>query len=338
MARFAGARCCVTGGAGFIGGHLAEALLGLGASVVILDDLSTGSARTAWSLVERAPESARFVQGSILDDDALGAAVELCQYVFHAAALASVPRSIEDPERTWAVNATGTLRVLRAAQRAGVRRVVYSASSSAYGNAPGLPKREEMTPAPLSPYGASKLAGEHLGAAFAESYGLSVVSLRYFNVFGPRQPAGTAYAGVIPSFAARVLSGRAPRVEGDGHNTRDFTHVDNAVRANLLAAGSERPLAGEVYNVATGSRRSILELAGLVIRELGPGDGSMRPEHGPARPGDVFHSHADITAARRELGYEPAVGFEEGLVRTLAWYRERHRAEGVRGSAEGALP
>jgi len=321
---FEGRSCAVTGGAGFIGGHLCAALVSLGARVAVIDDLSNSTMDAIGPLLVGEDSASagrlRFVRGSILDDDALSDAVEDASAVFHIAAMCSVPRSIEHPERAWAVNTTGTLRTLLAARAAGARRVIYSASSSAYGNTPGLPKSESETPAPISPYGASKLAGEHLCAAFAESYGLSTVSLRYFNVFGPRQRADSPYAGVIPSFAARILAGEGPRIFGDGMQSRDFTFVGNVVLANLLAASSERGLAGEVYNIAAGSRLTVQELAERMIAHLA--DGPLEPEHAPQRPGDVLHSQADISRAERELGYGPVVPFEEGLERTVGWYRE----------------
>ena len=316
----------MTGGAGFIGAHLVERLLELGAIVRVFDDLSTATLDALNPLLERQPERLRFVRGSILDDDALGDAFSRASLVFHCAALSSIPRSVEHPERSWAVNTTGTLRVLLAARDAAVRRVVYSASSSAYGNTPGLPKAETHTPAPVSPYGASKLAAEHLCVAFSETYGLSTVSLRYFNVFGPRQRPDTPYAGVIPSFASRVLGGEAPRIFGDGEQSRDFTFVDNAVLANLLAATSDRPLAGEVYNTATGSRVTVNELAERVIAKLGPGPAAqpIEIERIEPRPGEVRHSHADISRITNDLGYEPIATFDQGLDVTLDWYRAWH--------------
>lgn len=327
-----GRACCVTGGAGFIGGRLVETLIDLGARVRVIDDLSTATLDGLGPLMDARPERVALVRGSILDDDATAAAVDGAALVFHCAALCSIPRSVQHPERTWAVNTTGTLRVLEAAADAGVRRVVYSASSSAYGNRPGLPKREEDLPAPVSPYGASKLAGEHLCTAFAETYGLSTVSLRYFNVFGPRQRADTPYAGVIPSFASRVLSGEGPRVYGDGSQTRDFTYVDNVVLANLLAAVADRPLTGQVYNIAAGVRVSVNELAERILAGLNAGD--LAVEHAGPRAGEVLHSQADISAARADLGYEAYVPFEDGLRRTLAWYRQS--GAGASASADAA--
>ncbi len=319
-AYYAGRACCVTGGAGFIGGHLVDALLSLDAAVTVIDDLSSGSLSHLAPHLDLEPERARFVHGSILDPRSLADALAGASAVFHLAAICSVPRSIEQPDRTWAVNATGTLRVLHAAQAAGVRRFVLSASSSAYGNAAELPVRESMPPAPVSPYAASKLAAEHLVSAYAESFGLSGVSLRYFNVFGPRQAANTPYAGVIPAFASAVLAGRPPVIFGDGTQSRDFTYVGNVVFANLLAAASGATAAGAVLNIGTGERTRVLDLAHAVLKGLdAPAD--LRPEFRPARRGDVLHSLADISLAARTIGYRPVTPLNAGLEATLDWYR-----------------
>ncbi len=314
-------RVCVTGGAGFIGGHLVDALTSLGASVTVIDDLSNSTADHLASLIELDPGRVRFIHGSILDPDAMARASESSSVVFHLAAICSVPRSIEEPRRTWEVNATGVLHVLEAARHTGARRVVFSASSSAYGNATKMPVSESLIPSPLSPYAASKLAGESLLTAYAESFGLSTISLRYFNIFGPRQPAGSPYSGVIPVFASRLLKGEPPVIMGDGSQTRDFTYVGNAVLANLLAGSSQDPLMGQVVNIGAGVQTSILDLAQQMMREFGMAD--ARPEFGPPRTGDVLHSCADITRARALLGYEPITPFEEGLRLTLEWWRDR---------------
>ncbi len=247
-------------------------------------------------------------------------AFEGADAVFHLAAISSVPRSIAEPERSYAVNAVGTLRVAEAARRTGVKRIVYSASSSAYGASERLPKVETDVPEPMSPYGAGKLAGEHVMLSWAKAYGLSTLSLRYFNIFGPRQPADSPYSGVIPVFAKRLLSGQAPVVFGDGLQSRDFTYVANAVLANLLGASSDRPFAGEVINIGAGERTELVQLARLMAEELGVPH--IKPQFQPARVGDVRHSLADLGRARELLGYQPIVTLEEGLRSTMQWYRE----------------
>ena len=315
---------CVTGGAGFIGGHLCDALVALGARVTVIDDLSNSDTRQIASLIERAPEQVRFVQGSILDHGALNEAMDGAARVFHLAALGSVPKSVEEPDRTWLVNATGTMRVLKAAQQAGASRVVYSASSSAYGNNPELPKNESMAPEPESPYAAAKLAGESLCRSWAKCYGIDTISLRYFNIFGSRQAADSAYAAVIPAFIKRWDDGQSPTIFGDGGQTRDFTHVSNAVLANLLAASSENPLDGTVVNIGAGVRTSVNELASMIHDRLGI-DG-FNPEHAPERVGEVRDSVADISNAKQVIGYEPITALKSGLAGTVDWYRDALRA------------
>ena len=301
----------MTGGAGFIGSHLADALAALGARVRIVDDLSNGLEAN----LSGAAAAAEFVRGSILDAGVLDRAFAGVDTVFHHAALGSVPRSIEMPEQYERVNVEGTLRVLEAARRAGVRRVVYAASSSAYGDTPSLPKHESIRPDPRSPYAFTKLAGEHLMRSWALSYGMETVSLRYFNIFGPRQRHDSPYAAVIPMFAEAIRSGRRPVVYGDGRQSRDFTYVANAVHANLLAAACPRRLQGEVVNVACGARYSLLEL----LEALGALLGSRpEPEFRPARAGDVRDSEADIRLADELLGYRVIVPFREGLRSTVA--------------------
>jgi len=314
---FRGKPVLITGGAGFVGSHLAEALVSLGADVTVLDDLSHGSAGNV-------PPGARLVVGSILDDSALRDAVgggshSRAEVVFHEAALGSVPRSIEVPELYMRVNVGGTLAVLEEARRAGVRRVVFAASSSAYGDTDELPKHEGMPPRGLSPYAASKVAGEALLRAWANSYGLDTVSLRYFNIFGPRQNANSAYAAVIAAFAAALLAGHRPGIFGDGSQSRDFTHVDNAVYANLLAAAHPQKLGGEVLNVATAARITVLELATDMARLVGRPD--LTPEFNPPRTGDVLHSQASLALAAKVLGYAPITPWEQGLAETMQWYR-----------------
>ncbi|MBL0926752.1 MAG: NAD-dependent epimerase/dehydratase family protein [Phycisphaerales bacterium] len=316
--RYAGVRALVTGGAGFIGGHLAEALMGLGAGVTILDDLSNSTAAHAAELVQRDPQKCRLVIGSVLDPGALAHAIEGAGVVFHLAAVGSVPLSIEDPERAMAVNATGTVRVAEACRRAGVRRWVYSASSSCYGDDPGLPKTESSPPNPLSPYAASKLAGEHVVRAWQASYGLQGVSLRYFNIFGPRQSPDSAYAAVIAAFAGRLLRGQRTTIFGDGSFSRDFTHVDNAVYANLLAGSVDRDPLGLAVNIGCGVRTTILELHAMVARLAG--QEGRQPDFRPVRSGDVPHSQADLTRAQQLLGYRPIRGLEDGLRETVEWF------------------
>lgn len=322
-AAYEGTPVCVTGGTGFIGAHLVDTLFGLGATVRVIDDLSNSDAGAVSELLEVDPERVRFVHGSILDPEALGEAVDGATVVFHLAAVGSVPRSVEEPARSWEVNATGTLRVLERARAGGARRVVYAASSSAYGETEQLPKVETMTPSPTSPYGASKLAGEHLCAAWSRTYGLDTASLRYFNIFGPRQPAGSAYAAVIPAFIERLCDGRPPVIFGDGKHTRDFTYVANAVYATLLAGSSRGLLKGGVFNIGTGRRVTLLELASLLTdRIVGAGEERPGPELREPRVGDIRHSLADIGRARSVLKYEPIYSLEDGLDATVRWARD----------------
>jgi UDP-glucose 4-epimerase len=295
----------VTGGAGFIGSHLVEALLDRGHAVRVLDNLSTGALDNL-AAVRRDIE---FIEGDITDLDVMHRACRGTDFVFHQAALASVPRSIADPIATHHACATGTLHVLVAARDANVRRVVYAASSSAYGASPRLPKHESDPALPLSPYAIAKLAGEHYCSAFSQIYGLETVCLRYFNIFGPRQPPGGPYSAVIPLFIEAMLAGRSPLVHGDGLQSRDFTFVADAVQANLLAA--EAPgVSSKVYNVACGRQTTLLQLIELLNVILGT---ALAPAHADARPGDVRHSLADISGARAELGYCPGVSLEQGL-------------------------
>ncbi len=306
-------RVCVTGGAGFIGSHLVEALTNLGAVCVVIDDLSGGDRANI------APFNPDFIHASILDQAAVAKAVQGCHFVFHQAALGSVPRSVEQPRLFNEVNVTGTLNVLEACRTAKVHRVMFAASSSAYGNIEVLPKVETMAPQPASPYAANKVADEALMRAYALSYGLDTVCLRYFNIFGPRQNANSAYAAVIAAFAKDLLAGNRPTIFGDGEQSRDFTFVANAVHANLLAARHESPLAGEVFNVACGQRVTVNQLAERMAELVARPD--LSPIHKPTRAGDVKHSLADLSLIERTLGYNPIVGFSEGLDPTVAWYR-----------------
>ena len=301
----------MTGGAGFIGSHLVDALCALGAEVVALDDLSNGRRAN----LAGAGARARFVEGSIASQAALDDALAGADVVFHLAAKGSVPQSIEFPREYHEVNVGGTLGVLEACRRLGVRRVVYSASSSAYGDQPGLPKVESMVPDPRSPYAYSKLACEHLMRAWSRCYGLETVSLRYFNIFGPRQRHDSPYAAVVPMFAERIRAGARPVIYGNGLQTRDFTHVANAVHANLLAGAHPGALCGEMVNVACGESYTLLELAGRIGALLGA---RVEPEFRPMRTGDVMHSRASIDAARALLGYGVMVPFDEGLAQAVA--------------------
>jgi nucleoside-diphosphate-sugar epimerase len=310
---FAGRKVLITGGAGFIGSHLAEALVKLKARVVVLDDLSGGSRENLSSF-----EPVDFVHASILDSGALARCLDGCDFVFHQAALGSVPRSVEQPRHYAEVNITGTLNVLEAARVAKASRVIFAASSSVYGENP-VPWIETLAPQPRSPYAATKLADEALLSAYAISYGLDTASLRYFNIFGPRQNANSAYAAVIAAFAKALLSGQRPVIFGDGEQSRDFTFVANAVHANLLCARRSEPIGGEAINVACGGRVSVNELASAMACALGRPD--LTPIHEPARAGDIRHSFADLGRARSILGYAPIVGFDEGLEETVAWYQ-----------------
>ncbi len=302
----------MTGGAGFIGSHLATALDSIGAKVTVLDDLSAGGDP------KELPAGVDFVRGSILDLAVVGDCVAGRQFVFHQAALGSVPRSVEQPRLFNEVNVTGTLNVLEAARQGDVRRVMFAASSSAYGDSEALPKVETMPANPRSPYAANKVACEAMMSAYAASYSLDTVNLRYFNIFGPRQSPDNAYAAVIAAFAKALLNGQHPQIYGDGTQSRDFTYVDNVVLANLLAARAEAPLNGAVYNVACGQRITVTELAHEMARLLDRPE--LTPVCKPQRTGDVKHSLADLSSIKSRLGYLPAVGFREGLASTVKWY------------------
>ena len=318
---FAGVPCLVTGGAGFIGSHITEALLLLGARVTVLDDLSGGDWVNVKPLESECQAQGRLtcVEASILDESALAQVMQDCRYVFHQAALGSVPRSVEQPRRYQEVNVTGTLNVLEAARAAKVQRVMFAASSSAYGDTPTLPKVETMPPSPRSPYAANKVADEALMMAYACSYGLDTVCLRYFNVFGPRQNANSAYAAVIAAFAKALFLNGPFGIYGDGEQSRDFTYVDNAVHANLLAARSSKRIEGQVCNVAVGKRITVNQLATMMAEMAGRPD--MKPNHLPDRAGDVKHSLADLARSRALLGYVPVIDFAQGLKITVDWYR-----------------
>jgi len=303
----------VTGGAGFIGSHIAEALVERGDRVRVFDNLSTGHL----SNLDGFFDQIEFIEGDLVDAEAVAQAVQGVDCIFHEAALASVPRSVEAPLDTNASCVTGTLTLLDAARRGGVRRLVYAASSSAYGDQPTSSKRETDLPAPLSPYGAAKLAGEHYCQAFAATYGFQAVAIRYFNVFGPRQDPDSPYSAVIPLFITAMLQGRRPVIYGDGLQSRDFTFVANVVHGNLLAADADN-VAGRTLNVANGKSTDLLTLIDVLNRLLGT---QVEPTFAPPRPGDVRESLADVTLACKLLGYEPQVDFEDGLKRSIEYYK-----------------
>jgi len=304
----------VTGGAGFIGSHIVERLVELGRTVRVLDDFSTGRRENIAHLEGRF----ELVEADVRDIAAVRGAVRGVDTVFHQAALASVPRSVDDPITSNGVNVWGTLNTLVASRDAGVRRVVYASSSSVYGDSPELPKNEDMIPSPESPYAVSKLAAEHYCSVFSALYGLECVPLRYFNVFGPRQDPSSQYAAVVPLFVTSLLSGRSPVIYGDGEQSRDFTYVSNVVDANLAAATSTDGV-GRVLNVASGSTFTVNEL----FRRLRDLTGaSVEARHVAPRPGDVRHSFADVSRAEELLGFTPGVSFQEGLERTVAWFRD----------------
>jgi nucleoside-diphosphate-sugar epimerase len=316
-------RCLVTGGAGFIGSNLVEALLRRGDDVAVFDNFSTGRRENladaeSW----RAEGGGTFevFEADVRDRAAVERAMKGVDVVFHQAALPSVARSVEDPLSSHEVNVTGILHLLLAARDQGVRRFVSASSSSLYGESPTLPKVETMERAPISPYGLDKLAGETYCALFTKLYGLQTVALRYFNVFGPRQDPNSEYAAVIPKFVTLMQEGQPATVNGDGSQTRDFTYIDNVVDANLKAAEAPPEACGEAYNVACGERISLLELVDAIGRVLGR---KIDPVFGPPRPGDIQHSLADIDKARRLIGYEPKVGLDEGLNRVIDWYGSR---------------
>jgi UDP-glucose 4-epimerase len=306
----------VTGGAGFIGSHIAAAYVADGHEVVVLDDLSTG-------FRQQIPSGATLIEGTISDLSAVEASVAGAQLVFHEAATRGVLKSVQDPVGTDAVNTRGTLNVLVAARDAGVQRVILASSSSVYGGVAPLPTSEDAPLTPRSPYAVTKVAGEHYARVFSELYGLETVSLRYFNVFGPRQRPDSQYAAVIPLFIEALSSDIHPQIHGDGHQSRDFTYIDNVVKGNLAAA--EAPagrVSGRVYNVAAGGRHSLLDL----LHELGDIMGvDPAPDFTDPRAGDVRDSSADISLARTDLGYEPDVSFRDGLVATVEWFAKTRR-------------
>lgn len=308
-------RYLVTGGAGFIGSHLSRELVARGHEVVVLDNLSTGRRENLADI----DDSIEFHEGSITALDTVVACCQGVDCVFHQAALPSVPRSVADPLTSNEHNIGGTLRVFWGAHQAGVRRVVYAASSSIYGDTVELPKHEGMQPRPMSPYAVNKRVSELYGAVFNDLYGLSTIGLRYFNVFGPRQDPNSQYAAVVPKFITAFLEGQAPIIHGDGLQSRDFTFIENVVEANIAACVASPEAGGRSYNIALGGRITVEDLC-LRIRSLIGTD--IEPQYDETRPGDVMHSQADVALARKFLGYSGKVDLDEGLARTVAWYRK----------------
>ena len=305
----------ITGVAGFIGSHLAHALVECGETVRGLDNFSTGRIENLAGLEGKLD----LLELDLCDADAVRAACEGIDYVLHQGALPSVPRSVQDPRTSHRSNIDGTFNLLEGARAARVKRVIYAASSSAYGNQPGFPRRESMTPQPIAPYPVQKLAGELYMQSYWRVYGLETVCLRYFNIFGPRQVPDSPYSGVMAKFILQMMHGEQPIIHGDGEQGRDFTYVDNAVQANLLAAHRPAALvAGRVFNIACGQRHTLNETYAVLARLL---NFPHPTQHGPDRQGDVRDSLADISAAAEALGYHPQVGFEQGLERTVAWYK-----------------
>jgi nucleoside-diphosphate-sugar epimerase len=315
------ARYLITGVAGFIGSSLARAVLAQGDQVRGIDNLSTGNRENLAEIADRVD----FREADLLDLDAVHSACKDVDYIFHEAAIPSVPKSVLDPLGSNRANVDATVNVLVAARDAKVKRVIYAASSSAYGDTPTLPKREDMPPNPISPYAVAKLASEYYMTSFYRCYGLETVCLRYFNIFGPRQDPNSPYSGVLAKFITQMLKGETPTILGDGRQSRDFTYIDNAVNANLLACkapGSE--VAGNVFNVATGRRVNLNETFKILKQVIGfPGEA----KYGPERGGDVKHSLADMTRAEKHLGYKPSVSFEDGLRKTIDWYRSRYKSQ-----------
>jgi len=309
-------RCVVTGGAGFIGSHIAQTLAQNGAQVTIIDNLSTGRRSNLESLL---PLGVNFVEGSILDSNVLDEAFINVEYVFHQAAFVSVPRSLVEPKLCCEVNVTGTLNVLEASRHAGVKKVVYAASSSVYGETPKLPKVETMHPSPLSPYAISKLTGENYCTVYNSVYNLPTTSLRYFNIYGPRQDPSSQYAAVIPNFITSAINGDSPIIYGDGRQSRDFTFVSDAVQANLKAALSPRAN-GKVINVAGGRQTTINDLAKIIIKQFGIKELDL--VHKRSRQGDIRHSLADISIGQEIIGYEPQYSLEKGIRETVKYFNQ----------------
>jgi UDP-glucose 4-epimerase len=309
-------RFLVTGGAGFIGSHIAQMLVGSGQEVRVLDDLSYGSLDNLAAVAGRLD----FVESDVRSETAMSSAMSGVDCVIHLAAISSVPRSVENPTLTSSVNLLGSLNVLDQARRAGVKRVVVASSAAVYGQSPEPVKTESLAPGPTSPYAADKVAVEIMCRVFCSLYGLETVALRYFNIYGPRQTAGTGYASVIPLFLGQMLQGEPPVIFGDGLQTRDFCYIDDVVQATVLAATSPAVRHGETINIGSGKSITILELVKTMNDLFGA---NLAPVHAPPRPGDVRHSRADISLATRLLGYSPQVPLATGLARTATWLRER---------------
>lgn len=333
-------RFLVTGCAGFIGSWITQTLIERGTDVRGLDNFETGKRENLAHLLDGGPGAHRpqnrdprlggafeFVECDLRNAEATARACEGVDFIFHEAALPSVPRSVKDPRTSHTANIDGTFNLLEGARAAGVRRIVYAASSSAYGNQPGFPRRETMVPMPIAPYPVQKLTGEFYMKSYWQVYGIETVCLRYFNIFGPRQVPDSPYSGVMAKFTLQMMRGERPTIFGDGEQGRDFTYVENAVSANLLAmeAPAEN-VAGRVFNVACGGKHSLNETFRVLADLL---DFQQQPIYGPPRTGDIQNSLADISAAREAFGYEPKVSFEEGLRRTVAWYREQYAAAAV---------
>jgi UDP-glucose 4-epimerase len=306
----------ITGGAGFIGSNIAEHLVGQGCSVRVFDNFSTGKRANVQSFAAKV----EILEGDLRDPKSIEQAVKGVRYVLHLGAIPSVTRSVEDPLTTNQVNITGTVNLFIAARDAGVKRVVFTSSSSVYGDTPTLPKREDMPPSPLSPYAVHKITGEYYAAIFWRLYGLETVSLRYFNVFGPRQNPQSQYAAVIPRFITAILRDQSPVIFGDGSQTRDFSHVENVIHANVLACEAPKEALGQSFNIACGGRISLLDLVDTANKILGK---NVKPKFDPARPGDILHSQADITKAEKLLGWKPVLNFSEGIAKTVAWYQRQ---------------
>jgi UDP-glucose 4-epimerase len=308
------AKALITGISGFIGSSIARGLLAEGATVCGIDNMSSGKAAN----LDEIRTQIDFREADILDQAAIEDACKGVDYVFHEAAIPSVPMSVADPVGTNGPNLTGTLMVLEAARKAGVKRVIFAASSAAYGDSPELPKTEAMLPAPISPYAVQKVASEQYLASYSRVFGLETVSLRYFNIFGPRQDPTSQYSGVLARFISMMTKGETPTIFGDGSTSRDFVYIDNVVSANLIAAKTTAPVAGKVFNIATGKRTTLLE-AFEVVKEIIGYTGSVNFQ--PERQGDIKHSLADITLARTVLGYEVVAEFKYGLEKTIDWYK-----------------
>jgi len=304
----------VTGGAGFIGSNIVEELIKRGESVRVIDNFMTGSKENLKPFLEKI----ELIEGDIRSKEDMAKSLKDVDYVIHQAALRSVPKSVDDPFLSNDINVNGTLNVLFESKKAGIKRVVYASTSSAYGNSKKFPQKEDMVPKPISPYGVSKLAGENYCNAFSATFGLETVALRYFNVFGPRQNPESKYSACIPALLSRMLNDKSPIVEWDGKQSRDFTYVYNVVEANLKAAVAEN-ISGKVFNIACGGSISILEIVTQLNNILGK---NLKPEYAPKRQGDVKTSYADISKMKKLLGLSPSVQFEEGLKRTVKWFRE----------------